>query len=422
MYLCLYEDDHATAFAPLTHTRAVYDLRLGIRTVRERTQAAFGHPSTLLHTRAHLAAVVAQENDLLVNRIPAGLDVLFVNGRAVFNAENAAPLLAATHGAEGRVFMQGDDVIAAWVPAATSARVASDALSAETFADLPTTAIDGIPMLQGLSDLIADIGAHITADFADIAHGYNFYEWPGATVHEGAVLVGGEPIYLGKGATIHPGAILNATDGPIYIGLGATVMETAVLRGPVAIGAKTTVKVAANLTNCAIGPVCKIGGEVHTSILHGYANKGHAGFLGHAYLGAWCNLGAATNNSNLRNDYGPVPLYNAQTGRFEKTDQTFLGLFMGDHSKSSINTMFNTGTIVGVGCNLFGAGFHPRFIPSFTWGSPQARYTTYRLQKAVAVAEVVYQRRKRTLSAADRELLAHIYKATETARAKGPVK
>ena len=409
MYLCLFEDEHAGHLWPLAATRGVYGLRLGIRTLYETTREAFESPSTLLHARRRVAEVAAQEHDALVNRIPEGLDVLFVNGRWI--AEDGAVLdrlrQAARAGEPARAFVQGDVLVAAWVPGAASRYVEADAVTRATFEALPEETVEGARFIGRLWHLLDELDAALRRDFAARTESFNIYERPGADIHESALLVEGEQIFVAEGATVRPGAILNAEDGPIYVDEAAVVMENAVIRGPAYVGKRAEVKVAANLESVAIGTYSKIGGEVHGSVVHSYSNKAHPGYLGDSYLGRWCNLGADTNTSNLRNDYGEVALYDAATGRDAPTGRQFAGLFMGDHSKCGINTMFNTGTVVGVSCNLYGAGYQPRFVPSFRWGRP-GKLLPYRLDKALAVAEAVMARRGVALSAADRALLTTI--------------
>lgn len=420
MYLCLFEDDQVLHLLPLVHTRPVYALRLGIRTLLETTREAFGSPPTLLHTRPVLAAVTRQHvADLLVNHIPEGLEVLFVNGR--YLAEDG-PVLErlrkAVRGEPGRVFVQGDTVVAAWVPGATSRLVQAEAVTRATFDGLPEEPVEGARCIGRLWHLIAEIRPALARDFQARTKGYRLYEHPNAVIHPSVILAEGEHIHIGPEAVIKPGVILNAEAGPIYIDAHAVVMERAVIRGPAYIGPHTQVKVGASLEGCAIGPVCRVGGEVIESVLHSYTNKAHPGFLGQSYLGSWCNLGADTNSSNLKNDYGPVSLYNEHLGTSEDSGLTFLALFMGDHSKSGIDTMFNTGTVVGVSCNLYGTGFHPTFLPSFAWGDPQNRYVPYRLAKALHVAERVMARRNVAFTEADRALLTAVYQSTEAARAR----
>jgi UDP-N-acetylglucosamine diphosphorylase/glucosamine-1-phosphate N-acetyltransferase len=244
-------------------------------------------------------------------------------------------------------------------------------------------------------------------------------ERPGARVHPSVVAVRPERIHLAAGVTVKAGAVLSAEDGPIYLGAGATVHEQAVVRGPLYLGPHGHVRIGANVATSAFGPYTKVGGEVHSTIVQGYTNKAHAGFLGHSLLGQWCNLGADTNNSNLKNDYGPVSLYHAPTGTFEDTGRQFLGLVMGDHGKAGINTMFNTGTVVGTCCNVYGGGFPPRALPPFAWGSPDGGFATYRLGKALRVAEAVMARRDTPLTPADRALLTHVFETTARERREG---
>ena len=421
MYLCLFEDAQVPHLLPLVYTRPVYDLRLGIRTLLETAREAFEGPSLLLHARRYLADVAAQEHDALVNRIPDGLDVLFLNGRYVAEAGPVLERLrqAARPGEPGRLFLQNDDVVAAWVPGATSRLVEADALAPDVFGHLAEERLEGARLVGRLWHLLDELRPALARDFKARTKGYNIYERPGADVQAGALLVRGEQVYLAEGASVRPGAILNAEAGPIYVGEGAVVMEGAVVRGPAFVGRGAQVKIGASVEGSAIGPWSKVGGEVHDAVLHSYANKGHAGFLGHAYLGRWCNLGADTNTSNLKNDYGPVTLYDAAEGDFVRTDRQFLGLFMGDHAKCGINAMFNTGTVVGVSCNLYGAGFPPRHVPSFSWGGPQDGLRTYRLEKALRVAEAVMARRGVAFTAVDREMLTSVFEMTRGGAGRG---
>lgn len=423
MYLCLFEDERIDHLRPLVDTRAVYDLRLGLRTILETTRDAFaaltGGREVLLHTRPVLAAVTAQEHDALVNRIPGDLGVLFVNGR--FVAEDG-PLLdrfraAAGAGEPGRVFVQGDEVVAAWVPAADRVSLTGGALTRATFDGLAEERIEGAQLVGRLWHLIEGLRPALERDFRARTKGREIYERPGALIADGVHIVNGADVFVGAGAVVRPGALLNAEAGPIYIAAEAVVMEGAVIRGPAYVGPKGQVKVQANIEGVALGPWCKVGGEVHDSVLHSLSNKAHVGFLGHAYLGRWCNIGAGTNNSDLKNDYGPVSLYNVALGDFEDSGQQFLGLFMGDHAKCGINMMLNTGTVVGTFCNVYGTGFPPRYLPAFSWGSPADGFTEYRLDKALCVAEAVMARRDASLTDAERALLKAVSDAARADRA-----
>ena len=215
-------------------------------------------------------------------------------------------------------------------------------------------------------------------------------------------------VFVEEGANVEF-AYLNATHGPIYIAKDAQIMEGSMIRGPFALGRHSTVKMGAKIYGATtIGPYCRVGGEINNSILFGYTNKGHEGYLGNSVLGEWCNLGADTNNSNLKNNYASVKLWNYQTENFAPTNLQFCGLMMGDHSKCGINTMFNTGTVVGVSANIFGSGFPRNFIPSFSWGGSRG-FVPYLTAKAFEVVAVVMERRKITFTDSDKEILEHIF-------------
>ena len=412
MHLCVFEDDQVGHFLPLVHTRGVYDLRIGIRTLLKVIREAFEDPGTMLHARRYVAAVTAEENDLLVNRIPDGLDVLFVNGRwLVEEGDVLTRIRAATAEGEARVFLHGDDVLAAWVPDASSRFVQEDAVTAATFDGMPVEQVEGVRMVTRIWECFSELDGALRRDFGVRTKGLYIYERPGVEIKDGAHLNAGEQIYIGPGSVIRPGAVLNAEYGPIYIGDDVTIEEGAVIKGPAYVGTKSVIKTGADIESCAFGYWSKVGGQVDGAIIHSLSNKAHDGYLGESYIGRWCNLGADTNTSNLRNDYGEVKMYDAAVGEFVPTGRQFLGLVMADHAKTAINTMINTGTVIGVSCNLFGAGFMPRHVPSFSWGGPQ-EFVDFRLEKACSVAEAVMHRRNRTLSEAERENLAAVFEMT----------
>lgn len=420
MHLCVFEDDGVGHFLPLVHTRAVYDLRLGIRTVLRCLRDAFGDPPTLLHARRQVASVSARENDLLINRIPDGLDVLFVNGRWIPEEGDLLNRIraAARSSEDARVFVQDGAVVAAWVPDASSRFVQEDAVTVATFDGMPEERLEGARFISRLWSLQNELIRALERDYDHRLKGINVFERPGVEIKDGAVLAGSERIHIGKGTVVRPGAVLNAEEGPIYIGEDVTIQDLAVVKGPAYIGSRSVIMTGADIEACSFGYWCKVGGQVEESIIHSLSNKAHSGFLGNAYIGRWCNLGADTNVSNLKNDYGEVKMYDAVAGDFEGSGRQFLGLVMGDHTKSGINTMFNTGAVVGVCSNVFGTGFLPRFIPSFSWGEPGG-FDEYRLDKALTVADTVMRRRERQLSEAEKENLAAVFEAT---RGETPLK
>ncbi|MEZ4739358.1 MAG: putative sugar nucleotidyl transferase [Flavobacteriales bacterium] len=224
----------------------------------------------------------------------------------------------------------------------------------------------------------------------------------------------GDPdlIFLEKGAVVEA-SILNTKNGPIYIGKDAEVMEGCMLRGPIVVGDHAQVKMGAKVYGpSAFGPESRVGGEVSNSVILGYSNKGHDGFLGNSVLGEWCNLGADTNTSNLKNTYGDVQVYSAAERQVVNTGLQFCGLLMGDHSKSGINTMFNTGTVVGVSANIFGSGFPPKHIPGFAWGGAEG-FDIHDLERALTTAAKVMDRRHVPLTLLDRSILRHLFEAEQ---------
>jgi UDP-N-acetylglucosamine diphosphorylase/glucosamine-1-phosphate N-acetyltransferase len=288
-------------------------------------------------------------------------------------------------------------------------------VSAEDLDNLGDATSDGIeeikvknpPMRIGHTwDIFSKNGIALTEDFEFLTKDRKSQK-PGPSNR----IIGEERVFIEKGAKVEC-AILNASDGPIYIGKHAEVMEGAVIRGPFALCEGAQIKMLAKIYGpTTVGPYSRVGGEVNNSVIFGFSNKAHDGFLGHSVIAEWCNLGADTNTSNLKNTYDTVRLWSYVKQTFVNTNQQFCGLIMGDHSKCGINTMFNTGTVVGVNANVFGSGFQRNFIASFTWGGTSG-YTNYNLKKAIEVAELVYQRRNLVFDETEKDLLADVYKLT----------
>jgi UDP-N-acetylglucosamine diphosphorylase/glucosamine-1-phosphate N-acetyltransferase len=228
-------------------------------------------------------------------------------------------------------------------------------------------------------------------------------------------VLGAEHIFIEEGAKLEF-VTLNATTGPIYIGKNAEIMEGSVIRGPFALCEEAQVKLATKIYGATtVGPHCRVGGEVNNSVMFAYSNKGHDGFLGNSVLGEWCNIGADSNNSNLKNNYEEVKLWSYESDSFQKTGLQFCGLMMGDHSKCGINTMFNTGTVVGVSSNIFGSGFPRNFVPSFSWGGASG-FTTYISKKAFETAKIVMSRRHIDFDELEAKILEHVFELTKKYR------
>ncbi len=237
------------------------------------------------------------------------------------------------------------------------------------------------------------------------------FELLGASTHPSSELhaaeIIGDDLFISEGVDIS-GAIINTKTGPVILGKGAQVMEGVSIRGPLVLGDHSVLKMGAKIYGASsFGPHCKVGGEVSNSFIQGYSNKGHDGFLGNSVIGAWCNFGADTNVSNLKNNYSNVKVWDYKTEGYIDSGEQFCGLCMGDHAKTGINTMLNTGTVIGVSANVFGSGFPPKFIPSFSWGGEKVEYD---LEKALDTARRVMSRRNIELSKADTDILSHIKK------------
>ncbi|MFT6165580.1 MAG: UDP-N-acetylglucosamine diphosphorylase/glucosamine-1-phosphate N-acetyltransferase [Vicingaceae bacterium] len=268
---------------------------------------------------------------------------------------------------------------------------------------------DAYLSINNIWDIFAKNGEGIEEDYQLLTEGRISQPLDATCTHIGRRL------FIEEGAKVQA-AVLNSTSGPIYIGKNAEVMEGSVVRGALAMCEGSVLKLATKIYGpTTIGPHSKVGGEVNNSVLFGYSNKGHDGFLGNSVLGEWCNLGADTNVSNLKNNYAEIKLWNFEKMGFKPTGLQFCGMMMGDHSKSGINTMFNTATVVGVSANIYGGGFPRNFIPSFAWGGSE-KWMVYRFEKAMEVAEKVMERRSKKLNEVEKSILKHVFEETATQR------
>ena len=266
-----------------------------------------------------------------------------------------------------------------------------------------------IKTIENLTDIFKFNSEEINLDFKFLTEGKKSND-----IDDSNRILGNK-IYIEKGAKISC-TILNAQDGPIYIGKDTEVMEGSIIKGPFAMLNNSQVKLGSRIYGgTTVGPFSKVAGEINNSILFGFSSKAHEGYLGNSIIGEWCNLGAGTNVSNLKNNYEKVKIWNYQTNKFKSTELQFCGLIMGDHSKSSINTMFNTGTVVGVGANIYGSGFPRNFIPSFSWGGALG-FSIYKLNSFFSTAEKVFKRRDKTFDDIEKQILFNIYNMTKVYR------
>ena len=266
---------------------------------------------------------------------------------------------------------------------------------------------DDVIRIANTWDIFKYNGEAIARDFAWLTK-----DKVSAPIEAGVHVIGDkDQVFIEPGAKVYL-ASLNTTAGPIYIGKDAEVMEACAIRGPFALCEQATLKMGAKIYGgTTVGPHCKVGGEVNNSVLFAYSNKGHDGFLGNSVLGEWCNMGADSNNSNLKNNYAPVRLWDYSTEGFAKTGLQFCGLMMGDHSKCGINTMFNTGTVVGVSANIYGGGFPRNFVPSYSWGGASGM-VTYKTIKAFETAKAMMGRRGVEFTQEDQKIMEHVFEQT----------
>ncbi|GAL89393.1 GlmU family protein [Jejuia pallidilutea] len=389
MNYILFDGPSRNNLLPFTFTRPVADIRIGILTIREKWES-FLDTTTTTVTEDYLSEkypMVEMDENVMINAsyLPNLQLVEMIKdlkqNQAIFKDEDVIAFFAK----EGEENIDFDTC--------NAIEYSGDCLKVENTWDI----------FSKNEEAIQD-------DFTLLTKGKTSQPIPASNN-----IIAPENIFLEKGAKLEF-TTLNASKGPIYIGKNAEIMEGSVIRGPLALCDNATIKLSAKIYGpTTVGPFSKVGGEVNNSVIFGYSNKGHDGFLGNSVLGEWCNLGADTNNSNLKNNYAEVRLWDYQTEGFAKTGLQFCGLMMGDHSKCGINTMFNTGTVVGVSANIFGSGFPRNFIPSFSWGG-NSGFTTYLTKKAFEVAKVVMQRRGIEFSEDDKAILEHVFEETKKYR------
>ncbi|WP_296315629.1 GlmU family protein [Winogradskyella sp. UBA3174] len=389
MNYILFDGPYRNNLLPFTFTRPVADIRVGILTIRQKWESYLEYTTTTV-TEDYLAdkfPMVEMEENIMIN------------ASFLPNFEVVAFVKNIKH---NQALFKGEDVIAFF---------AKEGEEVSDFTSFEAIEFKGdILKIEHTWDIFSKNGEAIAEDFTLITKDRQSQPIP-STVNT----INPENIFIEKGAILNF-ATLNASSGPIYIGREAEVMEGSAVRGPLALCHNSTLKLGTKIYGpTTIGPHSKVGGEVNNSVLFGCSNKGHDGFLGNSVLGEWCNLGADTNNSNLKNNYAEVRLWDYQTEGFAKTGLQFCGLMMGDHSKCGINTMFNTGTVVGVSANIFGSGFPRNFVPSFSWGGSKG-FVTYKTNKAFEVAEVVMARRKELFTDKDKAILEHVFEETKQYR------
>ncbi|AUC81002.1 GlmU family protein [Lacinutrix sp. Bg11-31] len=389
MNYILFDGPARNQLLPFTYTRPVADIRVGILTIREKWEMHLLVTTTTV-TEDYLSIkwpMVEMEANVMINASFCPTETLVDKIKSLKRNE---------------AIFKGEEVIAFFTE--------------EDQEDIDLSTFDAIEFdedvitIEHTWDVFAKNGEAIAQDFELLTKDRESQPIPKSNN-----IIAPENIFIEEGAKLEF-ATLNASTGPIYIGKDAEIMEGSVVRGPLALCENATLKLATKIYGATtVGPHCKVGGEVNNSVLFGYSNKGHDGFLGNSVIGEWCNLGADTNNSNLKNNYAEVRLWDYDTEGFAKTGLQFCGLMMGDHSKCGINTMFNTGTVIGVNANVFGSGFPRNFIPSYSWGGSSG-FTTYLTKKAFEVCKVVMSRRTLEFTEVDQSILEYVFEETKKFR------
>jgi len=389
MNYILFDSDVRNSLLPFTYTRPVADIRIGVLTIREKWEKFLGFTTTSI-TEEYLEnkyPMVELDKNILINASFLPTKNLV---KQVSNLSNNQAIFK-------------DEQVIAFFTSDTQEHVDFDSYEQLEFKE-------EVLQIKNTWDIFSLNDKAIKADFDLLTEGRTSQPIP-----NGVHTIQEENIFIEQGAIISYSS-LNASKGPIYIGKDSEIMEGSLVRGPFALGENSILKMGTKVYGAtSVGPFCKVGGEVNNSVLFGYSSKGHEGFLGNSVLGEWCNIGADSNTSNLKNNYAEVKLWNYQEERFTNTGLQFCGLMMGDHSKCGINTMFNTGTVIGVSANVFGSGFPRNFVSSFSWGGA-AGFTTYQIKKVFEVAKVVMKRRGIELTETDKKILLHVFDETSKNR------
>ena len=382
MNIILFDNNRSNYF-PLSLSRPISFFRVGILTIKEKWEQYF-------------SSVSVKTDDYLSHKFPIIIkdDNIWINAKTIPSTDLYTEI---NNLRVGESLEKDGELIA---------------FRNSNFEKSKLNKIDSnvkIKTIENLTDIFKFNSEEINIDFKFLTDGKQSND-----IDDSNRLLGNK-IYIEKGAKISC-SILNTQDGPIYIGKDTEVMEGSVIKGPFAMLNNSQVKLGSRIYGgTTVGPFSKVAGEINNSILFGFSSKAHEGYLGNSIIGEWCNLGAGTNVSNLKNNYEKVKIWNYQTSKFKSTELQFCGLIMGDHSKSSINTMFNTGTVVGVGANIYGSGFPRNFIPSFSWGGALG-FSIYKLNSFFSTAEKVFKRRDKTFDDIEKQILFNIYNMTKVYR------
>jgi UDP-N-acetylglucosamine diphosphorylase/glucosamine-1-phosphate N-acetyltransferase len=414
----LFEDHTYRNFYPLTYNRPVYELLFGMMKLREKVALHFPNTEIRLLCRDFLQLLLEKKTKLKVNdfNLSKADRILLLNGRAILDST----LVSRIDFDQEKSYWHKEELVAVILTAEKfkkhfeSIGFLPDQPTETLQRDLPAEQI-AAKLLNYLWDFVSGNPDEISRDFQLLKPRLNFkHMFDNCSVDQQAVIYKPENVYIGRNTKIEAFAVLNAENGPIYIDDDCTIQAFTRIEGPAYIGKNTQIFGAKISGGCSFGPVSRLGGEIQQSIFLGYSNKYHEGFLGHSYLGEWVNLGAGTTNSDLKNNYSAVRL--SFPDKQVDTGQSKVGSFIGDHVKTGIGTLLNTGAYIGIGANIFGGGMiRSKFIPSFAWGNAEGLHE-YAWDKFIETAKVVMQRRNVELLNSEKEILKKIFELTKPER------
>ena len=410
--ICLFEDQEYINLEPLVLLRAVFELRTGIHTIKKRIIALYPQKKIYLLCRKHLeASVKSKSPKYIVNDLSGIKDgCLFINGSALLTEkikEPAGDEMGVCNGRIAYIFLGKDKL---------------KLVRKESFVDpelinrlkkvIKTVEVK-MKMITYPWDIVNNAGEMIRADFKQRMSEKKKSK---GVIDKRVILYGPKSnLFIEEGAVVEAGTVIHADSGPVYIDRDAMIRAHSIIDGPAYIGERTVLDNAKIRANTAIGHTCKIGGEVEETIIQAFSNKHHEGFLGHSYLGEWVNIGAMTTNSDLKNNYSKIRIY--VNGVMKDCGTIKMGCFIGDHTKIGIGVLINTGSVIGVGCNIFGGGIIPsKYVPSFLWGSNAGVFNEYRLEKFIEDIKNVMVRRKKAPSTGDIQLIKDVYTLTQNSR------
>ncbi|MFT5170818.1 MAG: UDP-N-acetylglucosamine diphosphorylase/glucosamine-1-phosphate N-acetyltransferase [Candidatus Marinamargulisbacteria bacterium] len=408
--ICIYEDSGYENLLPLTFTRPAYDLLMGIDTIFDKINRYFSYGNLSLHCREYLKPLVKKDHPHLpINAVNTGTSCLFINGRVLFNQELYNILLELDN-QHNYLFTKNGSVVAAYLrgDSLEFMRISlnSTPSSAEMIRYLRTKCItkelDQCHVVDNVWDLLTHNQDLIHTDFA-------YLNQPGiikGEIKPFASIYNENNVFIDEGTVVEDFVVINANAGPVYIEKDVYIEAQSRLEGPLYIGKNSHIK-GGKVTACSIGNNCKISGEISHCVVSPFTNKAHLGFLGHSYIGKWVNLGANTTTSNLKNTYTEISLESPDSDPIP-TGQLFLGSIIGDHVKTAIGTVLNSGTVVGYGSNLFGSGFHNKYVPPFSWGKP-GEYQVFKVNKFLEMVTNMMKRRRLELSHDEKEIISALY-------------